>query len=100
MVLKRKSSKKLSEKHKSRIRTAIKKAEDKLMANYKKVSGMTGEDWKKASKKYRLHVKKDMAKARKRIDSEVRKNPEGATIAAAVIGALAGAIIMSKLKRK
>ena len=93
-------SKKLSAKHKNKVKAAITNAEKKLVENYKKVASMSGEDWRKVSGKYKAKVSKDMGKARKRIDGEIRKNPEGATIAAAVIGALAGAIIMSKLRRK
>jgi len=92
--------KKVSKKHDGKVKSAILKTEKKLIENYRKVAKMSGEDWKKSSKKYSAKVKKDMAKASRRINTEIKKNPAGATIAAAVIGALAGAIIMSKLRKK
>ncbi|MCX6695104.1 MAG: hypothetical protein NTU61_02245 [Candidatus Altiarchaeota archaeon] len=94
------ASKKVSAKHKNKIGAAIKSAEQKLVDNYKKVSHMSGEDWRKVSKKYKEKAKKDMAQARKKVNTAIRKNPEGATIAAAIIGAIAGALIMSKLRKR
>ena len=93
-------AKKLLKNHKNRISSAINNTEKKLIENYKNVAKMSGEDWSKAGKKYTTKVKKDMGKVRKRVNTEIKKNPEGATIAAAIIGALAGAIIMSKLRKK
>ena len=100
MAVKKKAARKVSGKHKGKVNEAIKKAEDQIIANYKKVSSMSGEDWKKASQKYKKHVRQDMSKVKKRVDAEIKKNPAGAAVAAAIIGALAGAIIMSKLRKK
>jgi hypothetical protein len=90
----------LTEAQRKKIKSAIQNAEDKVIANYKKAAGMSGADWKKQSTKVKAKVKKDMARAKARVEAEVRKNPAGATVAAAAIGALVGALVMSKLKRR
>ena len=97
MAQKKKAAKAVTPSQKKRIQAALGGLETKLIANYKKVAG---KNWKKESTKYKKTVKKNVAQAKKRIEVEVRKNPAGATIAAAVLGAVAGAILMSKLKRK
>ena len=93
-------SKKAVSKNKNKVGIAISATEKKLLENYKKVASMSGEDWKKVSGKYKTQVRRDMSKARKRINTTIKNNPEKATIAAAVIGALAGALIMSKIRKK
>jgi hypothetical protein len=81
---------------KKKIEKAFKNVEAKLLTNYKNLSAGSGKSLGKEAKKIRQNI----GKAKKRVEVEVRKNPAGATIAAAVLGALAGAIIMSKLKKK
>ena len=82
------------------ISKAISGIESKLVENYNGIARMSGNDWKKESSKYKQKVKKNVAAAKRKIEAEVRKNPAGATVAAAILGAIAGAIIMSKLKKK
>jgi len=90
----------LTKAQKDRIKRAVKDAEKKMMANYKKAVKLSGRDWSKESVKYRRIVKRNVAKASKRIEVEVRKNPAGAAVAAAAIGAVAGAFLMSMMKRR
>jgi ElaB/YqjD/DUF883 family membrane-anchored ribosome-binding protein len=86
--------------HKKNIRNAVKNAENKIMANYKKAVSLSGRDWSRESKKYRKIVKRDMAKAHKKIETAVKKNPAGAAVAAAAVGAIAGALLMSVIKKR
>ncbi|HHQ44793.1 MAG TPA: hypothetical protein ENN13_01490 [Candidatus Altiarchaeales archaeon] len=69
------------------------------MDNYRKVSGMKGEDWRKESAKYEKIVKKDLEIAQKKIHKEVKENPGAAVIVSSVVGAITGAFLMSKLKK-
>ncbi|MFH1055475.1 MAG: hypothetical protein V1744_05215 [Candidatus Altiarchaeota archaeon] len=85
---------------KTRIKNAIKNAEKKLVENYQKAVKMSGKDWKKQAGKYRNIAKKNVQKAGRRIETEVRRNPAGAALASAAIGAIVGAFVMSKLKKR
>jgi len=93
---KAKAKKIITEAQKKKIRATIKNAEEKLITNYRKIAGISGKDLAKA----KVKVKKNMAKAKKRIEAAIRKNPAGAAVAAAAMGALVGALLMSKVKRK
>ncbi|MFH0862398.1 MAG: hypothetical protein V1875_05135 [Candidatus Altiarchaeota archaeon] len=86
----------VSAEQKKRIQKALSDVETKLLNNYKSISKGSGKTVVKETKK----LKKNIGKARKRIEVEVRKNPAGAAVAAAVLGAVAGAIIMSRLKKR
>lgn len=100
MAVKKKAKKdSLTEEQKKKIKIAIKKAEDKVIANYRTAAAISGADWDKLSKHVKAKVKKDMAKAEAQIENEVSKNPNAATVVAAAIGAIAGVIVLSELKR-
>ncbi len=101
MAVKKKAKKEsLTEEQKRKIKAALQKAEDKVIANYKTAAAMSGADWVKLSRHVKTKVKKDMSKAEAKIEAEVRKNPAAATVVAAAIGAIVGVIVMSRLKRK
>jgi len=95
-VLKKSASKVLTAEQRKRIQVALKGFEAKAMKNYQQVAKLSGKNWKTQSKVAR----KNILQAKKRIEVEVRKNPAGATMAAALIGAVAGALIYSQLKRR
>ena len=86
----------VSAEQRKRIQKALNEVEAKLVNNYKSLSKGSGKSVVQETKK----LKKNIGKARKRIEVEVKKNPAGATVAAAVLGAVAGAILMSKLKKR
>jgi hypothetical protein len=96
MAAKKKPAKKLSPVDKTRIQKALKNVEDKLLINYKSAAKVSGKSLAGGTKK----LKANFSKAKKKIEVEVRKNPAGATVAAAVLGAIAGAFIMSKMRKK
>jgi len=96
MAKKRNTKGKLTAAQKNKIKKALSDVEKKLVSNYKNIAKASGASLNKGTRK----IKADLTKAKRRIDSEVRKNPAGATIAAAVLGAIAGAVLMSKLKKK
>ena len=100
MAAKKKAGKKISNKDMKQIKAAISRAEDKLLANYKKAVSMSGADWKKEGKRIEAKVKKDMAVAKKKIETQVRNNPAGAAVAAAAVGAIVGALVMSQVMKK
>ncbi len=85
---------------KKKIQKTLSDMEAKIIANYEKAVKMSGADWKKESKKFKKIAKKDAAFARKKIESEIRKNPAGAAVAAAAVSAVAGAFLMSVLRKK
>ncbi len=78
-----------------RIQKAFNNVEAKLVRNYKNLN-VKSKDLNRETKKLKTNIKK----ARKRVEAEVKKNPAGATAAAAILGALAGAILVSKLRKK
>jgi hypothetical protein len=97
MAAKKKAKgKSLSKNQKEKIQTALKKVETNLLSGYKSVASSSGKSLSKGSVK----IKKDLSRARKKIEAEVKKNPAGAAVAAAVLGAVAGALLMSKLRKK
>jgi hypothetical protein len=86
----------ISASQREKINKALKSVENRILTNYKSAASVSGKSISKETKK----VKKSLAVAKKRIEGEVRKNPAGATVAAAILGAVAGALIMSKLKKR
>ncbi len=96
MATKKNAKGKLTAVEKNKIKKALNDVEKKLVTNYRNVAKVSGANLTKGTKK----IKADLTKAKKKIDVEIRKNPAGATIAAAVLGAIAGAVVMSKLRKK
>jgi hypothetical protein len=89
----------ISAQQKAKINKALKSVEDKILTNYRSAAKSSGKAGKSISTETKK-VKKHLAVAKKRIEVEVRKNPAGATVAAAVLGAIAGALLMNKLKKR
>jgi hypothetical protein len=102
--LKKTAKQKLTEAEKKRIKAAIKIAEDKAIANYRKAARMSGANWKKIENNVKAKVRKDMAKAETRIETQVGKHPAAAMVVAAAIGAivevLAAYIADPEIRRK
>jgi len=99
-MVKKKAKKTISPNQKKKLQSALNGLEQKLVTNYKNVAGMSRNDWRKQSKTYHAKVKKQVAAARRKVEAHVRKNPAQATLAAAILGAVAGAVIMSKLRKR
>jgi hypothetical protein len=102
MAVKKKIAKKkaakpiVSAEQKQRITKAIADVEKKLVTNYQAMSKISGKSFGKESKK----VKANLSKAKKTIEIQVRKNPAAAAAVAAALGVIAGAVIMSQIKKK
>ncbi len=93
----KKDNKKLTAVEKQRVEKALRNVEDRLVEGYRSAAAnVSGKSLRNGTKK----IKANVSKARKRIEAEVKKNPAGATVAAAVLGAIAGALIVSKLKKR
>jgi flagellar biosynthesis protein FliP len=89
----------LSAKQRDEIHKALKSAEERLLENYRKVAGMSAKDWERESEKYRKVVVRDVGKAKKQIEAEVRKNPQAAKAAATAVAAVVGAFVLSRIKK-
>jgi ElaB/YqjD/DUF883 family membrane-anchored ribosome-binding protein len=92
----KKPEKKLTAVDRKKVESALGNMEKKLLENYRSAVTASGKSWSKESQK----VKKKIAAAKKKVEGNIKKNPAAAVTVAAVLGAIAGAVIMSKLKKK
>jgi ElaB/YqjD/DUF883 family membrane-anchored ribosome-binding protein len=104
-TLKKKSIKvsekpKLSSANEKRIRAALASIETKIVDNYKKAVLLSGKDWEKEKIKYAQAAKKDIEVAKAKIEKEIKNDPKKAVAIAAVVGALAGAVMTSCIRKK
>lgn len=90
----------LSDAQKKKIEASIKRMEEQMLTHYESIVKLSGKDWGKEKLVYEKKVKAEAKKAQKKIEGEIKKNPAKAAVVAAGVTAVAGAFLLSMLKKK